>query len=376
VILGRRNVTTETHTCGGFLRRNGMGRDGHGLDLSRYAHLHDCERARVWLRIQQNLGLAANTLHAYGRALNDFLEFLARDGAQAETASKENVAAWVRDLLRRPNTRSRKLVVIDSGAGLANATLQQRITAVRLFFDYLIEEEVRSSNPVGRGRYTPRTRFATKGERGILPRFRRLPWIPNDDEWRSVIEAAKAEPLRNRLMLALSYDSALRREELCGLATGDFDPAHRTITVRAETTKNRRSRVVPFSAATGELLALYIRTRRGISSSRGSLFLSESRRNRAAPVSIWTWSKAVKRISSRAGVERFTTHTCRHLRLTDLARADWDIHEIAKFAGHKSIETTLLYIHLSGRDLAKKLASGMFQIHNWRIETLKEALLE
>jgi integrase len=62
--------------------------------------------------------------------------------------------------------------------------------------------------------------------------------------------------------------------------------------------------------------------------------------------------------------------------LTDLARADWDIHEIAKFAGHRSIETTLLYIHLSGRDLAAKLANGMSQIHDWRIGTLKEALLE
>jgi site-specific recombinase XerD len=36
----------------------------------------------------------------------------------------------------------------------ANATLQQRLVAVRLFYDYLVEEGVRESNPVGRGRYT------------------------------------------------------------------------------------------------------------------------------------------------------------------------------------------------------------------------------
>jgi len=34
--------------------------------------------------------------------------------------------------------------VVDSGAGLANATLHQRITAVRLFYDYLMEEGLRS----------------------------------------------------------------------------------------------------------------------------------------------------------------------------------------------------------------------------------------
>jgi len=42
---------------------------------------------------------------------------------------------------------------------LANATLQQRLVPVRLFFDYLIEDGVRESNPVGRGRYTAGRRF-------------------------------------------------------------------------------------------------------------------------------------------------------------------------------------------------------------------------
>ena len=56
-----------------------------------------------------------------------------------------------------------------------------------------------------------------------------------------MIEAARTESCRNRMMLALSYDSALRREELCGLETSDIDPAHRMVTIRAEITKNRRA---------------------------------------------------------------------------------------------------------------------------------------
>jgi integrase/recombinase XerD len=44
------------------------------------------------------------------------------------------------------------VVSIDSGSGLANATLQQRLVPVRLFYDCLIEEGLRESNPVGRGR--------------------------------------------------------------------------------------------------------------------------------------------------------------------------------------------------------------------------------
>jgi integrase len=60
--------------------------------------------------------------------------------------------------------------------------------------------------------------------------------------------------------------------------------------------------------------------------------------------------------------------------LTDLARAGWDIHEIATFAGHRSVQTTLLYIHLSGRDLARKLAVSMAQIHAQRIHMLAEVM--
>jgi integrase len=134
--------------------------------------------------------------------------------------------------------------------------------------------------------------------------------------------------------------------------------------------------VVPYSAPTGDLLAAYLRRRREFSRDRGRLFISESRRNRGKPISIWTWSKVVERISACCGVLEFTTHTSRHLCLTDLARANWDVHEIAAFAGHRTIQTTLLYIHLSGRDLALKLAKGMAEIHAWRIQVLKEVLSE
>jgi integrase/recombinase XerD len=72
-------------------------------------------------------------------------------------------------------------------------------------------------------------------------------------------------------------------------------------------------------------------------------------------------------------VPRFATHTLRHLCLTDLARAGWELHAIATFAGHRDVMTTLQYVHLSGRDLANKLAHGMAQIHDWRMAMLAAA---
>ncbi|WP_405148918.1 site-specific integrase [Sphaerisporangium sp. NBC_01403] len=260
---------------------------------------------------------------------------------------------------------------IDSGVGLANATLQQRLVPVRLFYDFLMEDGLRDSNPVGRGRYTPGRDFGGH-DRGLIPRLTKLPWIPDERQWLDVLAVAALEPARNRVMLALAYDAALRREELCLLRTDDLDPGHRTLRVRAETTKNRLERIVPYSAATGVLLSGYLVRRAAISRARGPLFLSESRRNFGEPLSLWTWSKVVRRIALAAGVPRFATHTTRHLCLTDLARMGWELHAISTFAGHRSTESTMRYIHLSGRDLADKLARGMEHIHAWRIGMLAQ----
>jgi integrase/recombinase XerD len=129
---------------------------------------------------------------------------------------------------------------------------------------------------------------------------------------------------------------------------------------------------VPYSAPTGVLLSGYLSYRATLSRARGPLFLSESRRNLAQPLTLWTWSKVVRRIALAAKVPSFATHTTRHLCLTDLARMGWELHAIATFAGHRSTESTMRYIHLSGRDLADKLNRAMDQIHAWRVEMLAQ----
>jgi len=87
------------------------------------------------------------------------------------------------------------------------------------------------------------------------------------------------------VMFAMAYDAGLRREELCTISTNDIDPSHRLLHIRAEHTKGRRARTVPYSAATGVLYGAYLHHRREISRERGPLFLSESRRNHARPIS-------------------------------------------------------------------------------------------
>ena len=335
-----------------------------------HSALQRCAEAVQWLDIQRDLGLAPRTVDAYRRSLSDFLTVCQRDEIDPLTVGRADIARYVGDLSRRPHQRGQKVLVLDSGAGLANATMQQRLVAVRLFYDYLIEEGKRDTNPVGRGRYTPRRGFGGHRDKGLIPQFTKLPWIPTDEQWIALLRVAREEPIRNRFMLALAYDGALRREELCLLRTDDIDPAHRTLRIRAETTKNRLERVVPYSASTGQLFRDYLVHRIAMSGMRGPLFLSESSRNAGQPISMWTWTKVIQHLADRAGLPRFTTHTLRHLSLTDLARCGWELHAIARFAGHRSTTTTLQYIHLSSRDLAERLRSSVSSLRSDRIGSI------
>ncbi len=97
------------------------------------------ELARTWLTMQRNLQLAPTTIDAYGRNLNDYLVFCSRHTLLPETVTHESVALYVQDIASRPNPRGAKILSIGSGYGLSRATMQQRITVVRLYYDYLIE---------------------------------------------------------------------------------------------------------------------------------------------------------------------------------------------------------------------------------------------
>src|ERR1700678_3737055 len=164
---------------------------------------HDA--AAEWLRIWTDLGRAPRTIDVYARGLAEYLQVCEREGADPVTANRAHVAVFVRELTSRPSGHGANVVSIDSGAGLSNATIQQRLVPVRLFYDHLIEEGLRDSNPVGRGKDTP-GREVGGHERGLVPRLVKLPWIPDERQWAAVLRRAAEEPARNRVMLALAYD--------------------------------------------------------------------------------------------------------------------------------------------------------------------------
>src|SRR5260370_8874307 len=157
-------------------------------------------RGTEWLNLQVALRRTPNTIAAYGRGLDDYLSFCSRTGINPERASRGDVATYVHELTVRPPARGR------SAVGLANATLCQRLTIIRLFYEHLVEEGVRPVNPVAHdSARAAATRASAQPQRP-------LPWIPTAADWRAIITAARDQPLRTRLMLALAYGAALRRQ--------------------------------------------------------------------------------------------------------------------------------------------------------------------
>ena len=173
---------------------------------SLYARVAAVESARNWVEIQQKLLRAPKTIDAYARGLNDFLGVCQRRGLRVESATRGDIACYVEDLATRPRSENLNSNG-DNTAGLANKTIQQRLTAVRLFYDFLMETGVRDANPVGRGRYTPGSGFYGLRQRALVPRYQRPPWIPNDAQWQAFLEnTLREQRLRNQLMVFMAYD--------------------------------------------------------------------------------------------------------------------------------------------------------------------------
>jgi integrase/recombinase XerD len=315
-----------------------------------YPSVADHPAARDFVESLAKRQHAAKTIDAYARNLEDFLRTW--PGAPPERALEADAAdldGYLAGLRTRAPARAGRTGGAPRETRLSDATVQQRLVTVRLFYDFCLQRGLRR-NPI------------SPVPRGLLPRRRRLPWIPTDDEWRGLLtDLFRHESLRNQALVLLAYDAALRRQELLGLRLDDVDWAAGLVHVRAEHAKGGRARHVPVSPATERLLGRYVRTVRAHllegfgGAAAGPLFLSESPRNPAGPLRPGAFNDIVDRLRTRLGLPPLHPHTFRHLRCTVLKRCGVDLADIALFAGHASTRTTQLYIHLAPSEAGRRI---------------------
>ena len=145
------------------------------------------------------------------------MEYCLRSGVHAQQARRDEVARYVGDLCRRPSPKGGNVVALDSGVGLSNATMQQRLTAVRLFFYYLIEKtsDTKTLSAVAATHLARNLGASAIGD--CFPASRNYLGFPATSSGWPSWTAARKETIRNRCMIPdwPNPDAALRRQEVC-----------------------------------------------------------------------------------------------------------------------------------------------------------------
>ena len=318
-------------------------------------------------------GKKPRTIDAYARGVELLLAFFNNDHNLLADADEDIGLLFIANLKRqRPKSRGRGGLVADAELPktnvrrlrkprLADTTVAQRVVACREYYGYLQRRKIRSLpfNPI------PRGNNGANGEeprRGPVKVVASPPWVPNDRQWKALLtHVILHEDERTRALFLLTYEGALRREEAVSLRHDDVDWETSIVTIRGGITKNGRTRHVPISGATMQLLQTYVDGSRASlleaygGDSDGPLFVSESTRNPAQPLSPGSFNDIVARIRVKLSLPALTPHTLRHQRCTMLKRSGASMDDIALLAGHKRLETTARYVHLAPIELGKRL---------------------
>ena len=344
--------------------------DGPVVRWELYPRVAAHSEARTYIERLVLKGKRPKTVDAYARSIEDLLAFFGEtDSAcilEADEADLDRYLASLRQRAPRKWGRGGKIEDEQNIRSLRRRTLSDntialRAVACRSFYDFLIRKRLRSDpiNPIARGN---NGRHGQPPVRGPVGKSKRLPWVPSDQVWEEFVRhVVQHEGARTRAMILLAYDAALRREELMSLCVSDIDWEQAVVTIRAETTKGGRERRVPVSPAIAHLVRSYIEgDRRALLAAYdrpdpGLLFLSESTRNPGRPLSSGAFDEIIERVRATLNLPALVPHTLRHQRCTILRRAGVSLEDIALIAGHKSTETTLLYIHMTPVELSKRI---------------------
>jgi integrase/recombinase XerD len=174
---------------------------------------------------------------------------------------------------------------------------------------------------------------------------RRLPIILSVEEVALLIDSASN--LFHYAILLTLYSAGLRRSELCRLKVSDIDSGR--MMIRIERGKGGVDREVPLSQKLLTTLREYWRWMRP----KTYLFPGMENGWRAdKPINHKVVWEAVQQAKRRAGIEKqVTPHTLRHCFATHLLDAGADLRTIQVLMGHKDIEATTRYLHVSTKRL-------------------------
>jgi len=276
--------------------------------------------------------------------IDRFLEMMAAERG----ASRNTLAAYRRDLVQAAEWVRGPLAVADAAAlrglmaeyrTLAASSAARKLSALRQFFAFLLDEGERAHNPA--------LDIARPATRRPLPRI-----LTHDHVDRLFAQAGEeadgaaplASAVRMLLLLELLYGSGLRASELVSLPRRAVAGGRDYLIVRG---KGDKDRLVPLSARAGAALDRWLPL-----VAEGSPWLFPSGKAHLSRVRLF---QMLRELAARAGVDpaAVSPHVLRHAFATHLLEGGADLRALQLMLGHADIATTEIYTHVDSRRLVE-----------------------
>lgn len=279
-----------------------------------------------------------------GHLIDRFLEMMAAERG----ASRNTLAAYRRDLeqaaelargsLGDANADDLRKLMADYQS-LAVSSAARKLSALRQFFAFLLDEGERSDNPA-----LDIARPATR---------RPLPRILTHEHVETLFAQAGAEAdgegppanaVRMLLLLELLYGSGLRASELVSLPRRAVAGGREFLIIRG---KGEKERLVPLSERARDVLDRWLPLLAG-----GSPWLFPSGKAHLSRVRLF---QLLRELAARAGIDpaAISPHVLRHAFATHLLEGGADLRALQLMLGHADIATTEIYTHVDSRRLVE-----------------------
>jgi len=290
--------------------------------------MNDLRRIEAFLEAKSaETGASQNTLSAYARDLSDFHEFLINRKQDLIRVTMAGIESYLVDLVNRD---------------LSRATRARRLSAIKQFFHFCLEENWRTDHPA--------LQVTGPGREKSLPKT--ITVIDVDRLMESAITLAKGQVERARYacLMQLLYSTGMRVSELMSLPVGACRGEPEYLLIKG---KGDKERIVPLSppASAALILWLYHRDRedeRKVSEGHdASPFLFPSRGKLGHLTRHWFYQN-IKNWAVNAGIDAgtVTPHTIRHAFATHLLANGADLLVIQTLLGHADLSTTEIYTHV------------------------------
>lgn len=252
-------------------------------------------------------GLTDHTIKSYSTYISAYLDHLDKLGIDPKEAS------W--DIMRD------FIVSIQKERSLSDHTINAAISQLRFFTLYILHRPWDSYQ-------MPMRKFDTY-----------LSFVPTREEVRTFISAFT--DLKQKSMLVLMYSAGLRVGEVCNLRYEDISRSRMNIHITHG--KNRSDRFAILSPAALDVLTQY-----WFASGRPTGFLFPKQNGQDRPIDTFYISRHMTAMEDQLGwPHRFTCHSLRHAFGTHLYEDGVDLFTLKELLGHKSLSSTLIYVHLA-----------------------------